>query len=406
MADLNDVQNYEQKFQNQLEKLQESDISEADHEAISKFIRHEDGTGSVNQGTLISHLNRLRLSAERATIPLTKMGADDVDELLFTLKHDHDLSEGTLRNYRKAFRKFFRWRDTDWADNIEIGASPDRNVDPSKLLTENEIDDLLETADHIRDKAALALLADTGLRIGALASLRIRDIDTSGRIATVSINENANVKGASGSVPLTWSRGYVANWLDMHPRSDDENVPLIYKLRLVGEDEDGALTYQYLSRRIRAIGEEAGIDSDRLHPHNFRKSAISRWIREGLDEQKIKHRAHWVKDSGQFEVYSGVTDEEMNEEIAANYGIVDEEGTTRPGLDACPQCSTPLRDSMRFCPGCGAPLTDTAAETFEEVDDDTIKTIANADGRKIEKALEFRKAFKNDPEFRRALLED
>ena len=84
-----------------------------------------------------------------------------------------------------------------------------------------EINELLETADHIRDKATLALLADTGIRIGAIASLRAQDVNFSDRVATVSINEDGNVKNASGNVPLTWSRGHIASWLDVHPRSDD-----------------------------------------------------------------------------------------------------------------------------------------------------------------------------------------
>lgn len=407
MADLDDVQNYGRKFENQRRKLAEAEIPDADREAIKAFVRYRDTNDeNAGPGTVVMDLNRLRLSAERATKSLVTMDREDVDELLFSLKRDHGLKKGTLRNYRKKLRVFFRWRGEDWADEITIGASPDRSVNPNTLLTEDEIDTLLNAADRVRDKAIIALLADTGMRIGAIASLRIRDVDFSGRVATVSINENANVKGASGSVPLTWSRGYVSNWVDVHPRNDDHEAPLIHKLRLVGDDEDGALTYQYLSRRIREIGLDAGVDGERLNTHNFRKSAISNWIREGLSEQEIKHRAFWTKDSQQFDTYSGVTNEELNEKIAARYGIIDEETTARPSVDNCLQCGTPLRDTARFCPGCGAPLTASATNTVETVDDDTIETIANADGDKLERALQFREEFKSDPELRQILLEE
>lgn len=405
MTDVTDVQSYENTYKSQLEKLATAEINEPDREAISNFVRHVDANGEIKKGAIINHVNRLRLSAERWDQPLVEATGDDsLDSIRFILKHDYGLKTGTLRNYEKAWRKFFRWRGVEWANDISIRPCPDRNVDPTKLLTEDEIDEMLETANHVRDKATLALLSDTGMRIGAIASLRVRDVDFSGRVATVSINEDGNVKDASGSVPLTWCRGYIANWLDVHPRSDDRNAALIHKLRNFDDDEDGALTYHYLSRRIKKIGQEAGIDRERLNTHNFRKSAISRWIREGLDEQTIKHRAHWAKDSAQFSVYSGVTDEEMNEKIAAEYGIIDEEDAERPGLNRCPQCQTPLRKNSRFCPGCGAPLTANAAETMEQVVDDTITTIAIADDEKIERAVEFREMFKNDPELRQALL--
>lgn len=223
------------------------------------------------------------------------MGEDDIDDLLFVVKHERALAPSTLRNYRKSLRKFFLYQGEDWAEEIKIGASPERKVDPNDLLTREDIDSILEAAKLPRDKAAIALLADTGIRIGALASLRIRDFDTSGPFATISINEEANVKGPSGAVPVTWSRGYVANWLDIHPRRDERDAPIIHKLgHYYDGTDDGALSYQYLSRRIREIGCKQGIDEDRLNTHNFRKSAISRWIREELTDQEIKHRAFWV----------------------------------------------------------------------------------------------------------------
>ncbi|WP_049970542.1 tyrosine-type recombinase/integrase [Haladaptatus cibarius] len=372
MVDFDEVQGYGRKFENQLAKLKEAPIPDADRTAILAFIQHEDAQGKVNTGTMVNHINRLRLAAERSDTPLTAMDEKSaVDALLFSLKHDHDLSEGTLRNYRKALRKFFRHRDEDWAEDITIGVSPERNVDPNELLTDEEIEALLDAASHPRDKALVSLIADTGLRIGAIASLRLRDIDLTERAGTVSINEEANVKGASGTVPLTWSRGYIANWLDVHPRSNEDEAALFHKVRFVEDGEDGAMSYQYLGRRIKWIGDEAGIDRERLNTHNFRKTAISRWIREGLNEQAIKHRATWVKDSSQFEVYSGVRDEELNESILAHYDLVDEEGeASRPDIDACPQCRTPLRRGSRFCPGCGAPLTQGAAETVTDAEDD------------------------------------
>ncbi len=408
MVDFDEVQGYGRKFDNQLTKLKEAQISDADRTAVLAFIQHEDAQGAVNTGTMVNHLNRLRLAAERADMPLTEM--DDksaVDGLLFSLKHDHGLSEGTLRNYRKALRKFFRHRDEEWADEIQIGSSPERNVDPNDLLTDDEIEALLDAASHPRDKALVSLIADTGLRIGAIASLRLRDIDLTERAGTVSINEEANVKGASGTVPLTWSRGYLANWLDVHPRNDEEDAALFHKVRFVEDGEDGAMSYQYLGRRIKWIGDEAGIDRERLNTHNFRKTAISRWIREGLNEQAIKHRATWVKDSSQFEVYSGVRDEELNESILAHYDLADEEGeASRPDIEACPQCRTPLRQRSRFCPGCGAPLTQGAAETVTDAEDDLFADVSSGLNPGSRATIrELHAALQDDPGLRDLLLD-
>ena len=403
MGDLTDPQRYGEKFDNQLDKLDEVAIPEPDREAIYAFVRHLDADGDVNTGTIVSRLNRLRLASERANVPLTDMDSDDVDELLFRLNREYDLAEGTLRNYRKALRAFFQYRDEDWADDIRIGASPDRTVDPNDLLEMEEITALIDAASNHRDKALVALLADSGLRIGAVASLRIRDLDFTGPAATVSVNEDANVKGASGTTPLTWSEGYVASWLDVHPRREDDDAPLFHVREGwydPDEDGDGSLDYQYLARRIRAVADDAGIDRDRVNTHNFRKSAISRWIREGMSEQAIKHRAHWDVDTDQFDTYSGVRGEELNDQILAHYGIEREE-ETRPDLDQCPRCGSPLRGDEAFCASCAAPLTDRAAARTEAAEDDIFDSMAADELSNAKLLRTLRERFDADPEFRR-----
>lgn len=404
MTTTDDVQGYRRKYSNQLDKLAESGISDRDKDAIREYINHRDVNTDCELGVLVSHLNRLRLSSERADQPLVEMAEiSDVNSLFGTLKREHGLSEGTRRNYKKAVRAFFEYHGRDWYDDISVGSPTTRSVDPDKLLSMDEINDLIDAADGPRDKALVALLADTGMRIGAVAALRVRDVDLSGSVATVSLNENANNKGAEGSTILTWSRSEVSNWLDNHPRRNDPDVALFHKLERYEEDDDGAMTYHYLSRRIRTLGEEAGIDSDRLNAHNFRKSAISRWIREGMSEQKIKHRAFWVKDSSQFEVYSGVTDEEMNDEVAAHYGIETSDDTTTPTLDKCPTCSTPLRDGQQFCGECGAPISQSAVEDVNRARERTFDEGVSADSE-ASAAREIQTRLEDDPELASAIL--
>lgn len=386
MADTDDVQAYASKFENQLEKLREADIDERDRDAILKLVRQWDSEHSINQGTIVSYINRLRLSSERADMPLVEMDKDAVDSFVFDLKHETELAEGTLRNYRKALRKFFDERGEDWAEDIKIGASPERNVDPNELLEEEEIRDLLDAATNPRDKALLSLLADTGLRIGAVCSLRIRDIDLSDDVGTININEEANVKGASGRIPLTWSEGYVGSWLNSHPRRDEPDAALIHKVEHVGEDEDGALTYQYAARRIKFIADDAGVDRDRVNTHNFRKTAISRWIREGLSEQAIKHRACWDVDTDMIDTYSGVRDEELNDQILDHYGIENGEDDMSVVLDQCPRCQTTLAPGDDFCSGCGAALSDMAAFQKDTVRDELqgdLVELMDPDERKV-----------------------
>lgn len=373
--DTDDIQGYGRKFQNQLEKLSDADIG-PDRAAIKEHIHAREG--QVNRGTMVNDINQLRLSAERADVPLVEMDEADVNEFVFDLRHEHGLSKGTVRNYRKSLRVFFDKRGEDWAEDIKIGSPEKKSVDPDELLEESEINDLLDAAGSSRDKCLVALLADTGLRIGAIASLRVRDVDLSGENAFLTINEDANVKGADGSVPLTWSEGYLTSYLNIHPRRNVPDAALIHKNGgYYDGSDDGALNYQYISRRIKELADAAGVDRERVNTHNFRKTAISRWIREGLSEQAIKHRACWHIDSDMFETYSGVRGEELNDQILSHYDLDSEAESERPDLEQCPRCQAALQPNHDFCPGCSAPLTAGANAAEEAVTETTLDDIVD-----------------------------
>ena len=382
MASVTDIHNFDEQFSHQLDKLAEADIDERDRRAIREFIQYQDTQRGLAASTNVNSCSALRLSAERGDTPLMEMNRSDVDALLFEYKHEYEMAKGTLRNYRKALRKFFRYHDREWAEDIKVGAVADREVDTDKTLTEDEIDALRESATHPRNKALLEILLDTGLRISAVGTLRVQDVELGGRAGTVTLNQEAvGRKGASGKRPLTYSKPYVANWLDVHPRGGDPDAPLFHRLTEPNggwdEDDDGALTYQHLQRLLKEIAERAGVDRNKVNPHNFRKTAITQWIRQGFSEQEIKHRATWVKDSKQFETYSQVTDEEMNQQILAEYGLAEEQDEhNKPDIDDCPQCQTALSGSPRFCPGCGLALSQKAAKDLEDAEDDIFEDLA------------------------------
>lgn len=140
-----------------------------------------------------------------------------------------------------------------------------------------------------------------------------------------------------------------------------------------------------------------------MNTHNFRKSAISRWIREGMSEQAIKHRAHWTVDTDQIEVYSGVKEEELNDQILDHYGIETSENETRPDLDRCPRCGASLRGDESFCPSCAGPLTDAAAAKTDAVDDDIFESTVQDDLSNADLLNTLRARFAQDTEFRATL---
>lgn len=229
MVDADDVQGYGTKLQNQLDKLEDAEIDERDRDEINRWITHLRVHESINEGTVVGHFNRLRLSAERATTPLVEMDKAAVDEFMLTLEDEHGLSEGSRRNYRKSLRRFFNDHlDREWGEEITIGASLKRQVDPDDALSRGEISEILKEASNPRDKALIAVLADTGLRVGAVLSFQMRHVSIDGDQATLTINDEANVKGDDGPKPVV---ARVRRQLDRRPSSTrrSERRPSVVK---------------------------------------------------------------------------------------------------------------------------------------------------------------------------------
>jgi len=400
MGQLDDGQRYSAKLQGELDRLADAPISDDDRRTIRETVQHADAVDNLADATLRQIALYLRMAAQRAPTdaPLLEWEVADIDALCFALKHDHGLSAGTVRNHRKVLKRHFRYHGrAELADSFTLGTQTSTAVDTDDILTQGEIDALFDAAPTTREQAIIALLLDMGLRLGALVSLRIGDLTLTDDAGFVDLNTDGNVKDADGTLPLTWSRGYLIRWLHVHPHPEDDDAALICALpsaRHQGNSADGtgALTTAHVRRRLYDVAEAAGIGRKRAKPHRFRKTAVSQWVRDGLPEQDIKHRAGWTPDSQQLDTYSHVTDEEFNDRVLDHYGLGSEDGTSAsPTLDQCPQCSTSLREGVRFCPTCGLALSPDAADRHSDavttVADDMLADDLSDDQRKIARTI-------------------
>ena len=374
MANIGDVQAFESLYRSQLAKLDEADIDDRDRRIIRKLIRRRNANGvlkSTNTGTL----NQLRLAAERAPKPLHEFDADGDDyyALHETLELNYGLEEGTLRNYRKALKRFAEFTNAPWFSEIKIGASPSDTdtIDPSKLLTDDEVTLMLDHARDERDRAIMAMLRDTGMRIGALCNLRIRDIDVGEQIGEFTVRNLPGNKNISGTRDFYWAAGYVAKYLAVHPMREDDSAPLFtYRPplpeKVTSGTDDGALHTSTVRRMLERTAERAGIDPARTHPHNWRHTAHGAWKLGPMNDRQVAHRGFHVEGTDELARYGPLEDEQLNESIRNLFGFTKDGETPTPELETCPRCNAPLRDGAQFCSMCSLSLSPEAAETRDK----------------------------------------
>lgn len=113
---------------------------------------------------------------------------------------------------------------------------------------------MLNVAEHIRDKALVSLLYESGFRIGELLSLMIKNIEFDEYGARVLIPEG---KTDMRKIRLVSSIPYLANWVENHPLKNDPESPLWVGVGTRNKNE--AICYQNARILITKLVKKANI---------------------------------------------------------------------------------------------------------------------------------------------------
>lgn len=406
----------------QLERAREMEHPE-DSAAVASW-GYDMLTSDFSPATVTNRVNPIVKLAERADKPLVEFESkDDVTDLLVSLADgshpdvkEGGLSDGTIRAYRQAARLFFRDElDREWGEDIVLGQMDQSSVTEDQILTNADVDALLDSATNTRDAALVAFLTVTGQRISAMLSIRVGDVDFTQDTGTIFLNKDAvGLKGADGPRPMLWARPYIASWLNNHPKQKDDDAPLFCATQSGRRPkEDGgfveweagdALSPSQIRNRLRALADAADIDKDKIKPHNFRHTAITRMRDKGVADDRIRFMVGVADDSNILEHYDQAENERMLARLREDYGIEDPaaKGTDvgKPTLDTCPQCQAPLREGARFCSACGTPMDVTAAEQASRTRSAIVDDMAEfSDPLKRKLAREGFEEVENDPDF-------
>jgi len=100
-----------------------------------------------------------------------------------------DLKCGNAKHaYFRAIRVFCNWAFREGY----VKQNPIERVDPPKIsepilpsLTTQQVEQIVRRADNLRDKRIVSLFADSGMRLGELASIKYSDIDWQNNTVTI-----------------------------------------------------------------------------------------------------------------------------------------------------------------------------------------------------------------------------
>ncbi len=231
---------------------------------------------------------------------------------------------------------------------IRTGGSRNRML-PQDLLSEADVLKLIESGRDIRDKALVALLFDTGMRIGELAGLRKKDIDLDSEPAHVTVSGKTGMR----KVPILFSAPYVTQYLGTlkNAKPDDSIWLAIGTWGNTGKQigSDG------IRQMLKRLGKKAKIGK-RVYPHLFRHSRATYYANR-LTEQQLKSFFGWTGDSRMVSTYVHMSGRDIDDAVLQAYGKKPKEAMA-PKLTEkiCPRCRYANGIDFLHCQRCGAPL--------------------------------------------------
>jgi integrase/recombinase XerC len=261
----------------------------SDSRAIGAFERHLAAERALSPHTLRAYLGEAQKLAQSSWCARAG-GLDRIDALALRayLAEFHRVHKASTRNRRlAALRAFFRFRvktGARAADPSEGLPGPKRERRLPSPLSAEDCEKLVESDDParapalvLRDQALFELLYGTGLRVGELSRLRVRDWDRDRRELRVAGKGNKErivpVPGAA--------RAALESWLGSRPAPGLLAQPLFTNARGGGLGERGV---RVILRRRLAL---AGI-ARQASPHTLRHSFATHLLDADVDLRAIQ----------------------------------------------------------------------------------------------------------------------
>ncbi len=159
---------------------------------------------------------------------------------------------------------------------------PDQNVKTKRrvleVLSREEVEAMEDAAETGRDKLIIRLLADTGVRLGELLSLRLEDVSRQGRSHYLRVRGKGE---AERLVPIPRLYPRLQRFVERgRPRdAGSERIFLSRRRRPSGDYEP--VTKSGVEQTLRLAARKAGIRR-RVYPHLLRHSFATWSLRGGM----------------------------------------------------------------------------------------------------------------------------
>lgn len=222
-----------------------------------------------------STINKMTEYLERDIPTIT---TDDLRQYLSYYQAERKAAKVTIDNIRRILSSFFSWLE----DEDYILKSPVRRIHKIKttkvvkdVYSDEDLEVIRNNCNSLRDLAIIDLLSSTGVRVGELVKLNIKDVDFNERECIVT------GKGDKERIVYFDARTKIQLSSYLKSRMDD-NPALFVSLN----NPKTRITISTVEIRLRELGKELGLQ--KVHPHKFRRTLATTAIDKGMPIEQVQ----------------------------------------------------------------------------------------------------------------------
>lgn len=355
--------------------------SDKNKKLIEGYVQRRFAKGNC-ESTVSKRMTMLRAICEIAGKDLDLLTKDDAERIVTTLNRDKLRADPTKGDYRKEFKRIMTWiSETDprinsddaiirlevnrlykYIDKEVSGKYKQKALDYSETINDADFDKLINACVNPMEKAILAILYYTGIRLGELLGIRRRDIELKENYAMIRVNG----KTGERRVPILEAIPYVMDWMKYHPYPTNDNSLMWL-----------STNHKYYHQPLRSIGiqkmlirvfERSGVMKKR-NPHWFRHSRATIWA-QSYSESVLCKLMGWTEGSKQVKTYVHLGGSQVQEAFMIQNNIKTEAQKENPVIKCT--CGTINHKAQKYCQVCFKPLTLETALGDEEKKDSAV----------------------------------
>ena len=266
------------------DELKHQEELDENRKMIESFISSKQVEGCSNR-TVKYYKEIIDKFNENFDKSIKKITTEEIRNYLSNYKDNSSCASTTIDNIRRVLSSFFSWLE----DEDFIIKSPIRRIHRIKtptvvkeILTDENLENIRDKCENVRDLSLVELLISTGMRVGELVNLNISNLNFEDRSCIVLGKGNKEREVYFDAKTKLHLKEYIS-------KRNDTNDALFVSLR----EPHQRLSISGIELIIRNLGVSTNIN--KVHPHKFRRTLATMAIDKGMPVEQVQKLLGHVK---------------------------------------------------------------------------------------------------------------